>query len=59
MRCGWNDCFTCPYPDCILGEDGRKIKTAKKDKRDRKAYQHEQYLKRKAAKQAAQKGDAK
>lgn len=20
MKCGHNDCFSCPYPDCILSE---------------------------------------
>lgn len=24
MKCEHDDCFTCPYPDCIKGEEPRK-----------------------------------
>lgn len=29
-NCGWDDCFTCPYPDCILGSGINKVSLAKK-----------------------------
>ncbi len=39
MNCGHNDCFTCPYDDCI--DDEKKPKERKKC--DRKAYYNKWY----------------
>lgn len=38
MKCEHDNCFTCPYPDCIKEE---------KPKPDRSAYMHEYYMKKK------------
>ncbi len=52
MKCNHNDCFTCPYPDCILGSKDACYSPEKLEERRkrRKEYQHQQYLKRKAMK---------
>ena len=54
MVCTHNDCFTCPYPDCILGANDAcySPEKVKERVRKRKEYQHKQYLKRKAMKEA-------
>ena len=36
-KCGCNNCFECPYPDCIVDAP----------KKDRSEYQHKYYLNRK------------
>ena len=46
MKCEHNDCFTCPYPDCISQEDpeerarkrGRKPLSPEERKRRRQSY---------------------
>ena len=58
MTCEHNDCFTCPYPDCIVGDRQiiKKLSTEKKtkpknkrnayyerNKEKRKQYQREYY----------------
>ena len=44
MGCDVNDCFHCPYPDCILD------KPKQKPKRNRSEYQHAYYMRRKEGK---------
>ena len=41
MKCEHDDCFTCPYSDCI--REGRKKKYSK----NRKEYQRQYYLEHK------------
>lgn len=31
-KCGWDDCFTCPYPDCMIGKVGISVSLARKRK---------------------------
>lgn len=26
MKCNHNDCFTCPYPDCVIGNNQRYVR---------------------------------
>ena len=49
MRCNHNDCFTCPYPDCVIGSSQAYKDPAKLDevRRKRKEYHKEYYKKRK------------
>lgn len=53
MKCEHNDCFTCPYPDCIIGlsevcVDEKKLQERRQK---RKEYQRQYYLKKKARKE--------
>ena len=49
MKCNYNDCFTCPYPDCILGDEvPYKKMTPEEFKEHRREYQRQYHLKRKA-----------
>ena len=54
MKCNHNDCFICPYPDCVLDAKDACYSPEKIRERiqKRKEYQHQQYLKRKAMKEA-------
>ena len=54
MKCEHNDCFTCPYPDCILSSRDACYSPEKIQERiqKRKEYQHEWYMKRKTMKEA-------
>lgn len=44
MKCEHNDCFTCPYPDCIKNSEpikrkcGRKALSPEEKKRRKKIY---------------------
>lgn len=59
MKCNHNDCFTCPYPDCIMGTNDAAykdpVKLEKKKKR-RRAYHREYYKIRKARKEKQNEG---
>ena len=53
MKCNHNDCFTCPYPDCIVGTNDAAYKDPAKleeKKKRRQGYQKEYYKKRKIKK---------
>ena len=54
MKCEHNDCFACPYPDCILSSRDACYSPEKIQERvqKRKEYQHEWYMKRKTMKEA-------
>lgn len=46
MKCRHDDCFTCPYPDCVIGArdavvDPEKLKERREKRReyDRRYYQ--------------------
>ena len=45
MKCGHDDCFTCPYPDCIWGEEPKRtpsqIKKNEANKRWRAAHREQ------------------
>ena len=47
MGCGHDDCFTCPYEDCIDGETKEKPKERKKY--DRKPYYKQWYAENRVA----------
>ena len=53
MKCNHNDCFTCPYPDCVL--DARDACYSPEKIRERiqkrKEYQRRWYLENKAKKE--------
>lgn len=50
MKCKHDDCFTCPYPDCIIGSAAayKDPKKLEESRRKRQEYQKEYYRKRKA-----------
>lgn len=55
MKCEHDDCFTCPYPDCVMGVnevcyDQKKIAERRAK---RKEYQRQYYLRKKARKEKA------
>lgn len=55
MRCNHNDCFTCPYPDCVIGLHEVNIvdKTKLEERRrKRKEYDRKRYAKKKAERMA-------
>ncbi len=54
MKCNHSDCFTCPYPDCVMGlnDAATDPKKLEERRRKRKEYQHKLYLRRKAMKEA-------
>ena len=56
MKCTHDDCFTCPYPDCIIGlhEALYDPKKAEERKQYRKEY-YRQYYQRKKAERMAKK----
>ena len=49
MKCNHNDCFTCPYPDCVIGlnEACYSVETLERRRKRRKEYQRQYYLRRK------------
>lgn len=54
MKCQFEDCFACPYDDCILSDTaptgakrGRKPLPPEERKAHRRAYQREYYQKHK------------
>ena len=53
MKCTHNDCFTCPYPDCILDERDAVVDLAKLEERRRKRKEYDkQYYQLHKAKMA-------
>ena len=54
MKCEHDDCFTCPYPDCVLDVRDACYSPEKIAERirKRKEYQRQWYQKRKAKKEA-------
>ena len=54
MQCEHDDCFTCPYPDCVLDVRDACYSPEKIAERirKRKEYQRQWYQKRKAKKEA-------
>ena len=54
MKCNYDDCFTCPYPDCVIGLHEVLYDPQKLEERrlKRKEYERQYYLKRKAKKVA-------
>lgn len=67
MKCKHNDCFTCPYPDCIIGErnikvvdeERRKIQRVKNAERCREYYREhrEEILAKKKENRRRKKGE--
>lgn len=57
MKCNYDDCFTCPYPDCIL--DMRKPRQSEEEKMQaklkRSEYQRKYYAENKEEIQAKRK----
>lgn len=54
MTCKHYDCFTCPYPDCIVSTRDACLNPDKLKERalKRKEYQRQYYLKKKAKRMA-------
>ena len=65
MKCNHTDCFSCPHPDCILGEREHQQRTQEEVRAKRREYEkryrekhkvelarkdHERYLRKKAGK---------
>ncbi len=46
MKCDWNDCFTCPYPDCILSDNSKILKSPKpvKEKHGKRTEEEKQAI---------------
>ena len=53
MNCEHNDCFSCPYPDCVISESVACYSLEKRKERIRKQkeYNHKRDLRRKATKE--------
>lgn len=48
MKCKHNDCFTCPYPDCIAGSSMAYADPVKlEESRQKRVDSHKEYMKTK------------
>ena len=45
MKCGHDDCFSCPYPDCIIDDQAAMCRAYYKTNKERiKAHKHDYYM---------------
>jgi len=48
MSCNHDDCFTCPYPDCVHDAKARRPKLTPEERKERrKAYLRRYYMEHK------------